>query len=77
MDHPKGRVKKKGGKFEPASENQCTRGTSYGTNLKAQVKDQPEAQVKDQPEAQAKDQPEAQAEDQPKAQAKDQPESPS
>ena len=43
------------------TENQCTRGTSYGTNLKTQVKDQPEAQVKDQPEDQAKDQPEAQA----------------
>ena len=50
------------------TESQCTRGTSYRTNLKIQVKDQPEAQVKDQPEAQAKDQPEAQAKDQPEAQ---------
>ena len=44
--------------MDQVTENQCTWGTSYGTNLKTKVKDQPEAQVKDQPEAQAKDQPE-------------------
>ena len=54
------------------TENQCTWGTSYGTKLKTQGKDQPEAQVKDQPEAQAKDQPEAQAKDQPEAQVEPQ-----